>query len=179
IHEAWPPLPGRIKDYIAMPKPNSYRSLHTTVIGPDDKIMEFQIRTKEMHDEGEYGAAAHWLYKERDKHTSTGEKLASEMTWVRQLREWQDRIFGKDSDPERFLEAMKTNFFRHRIFAVTPRGDVIDLPMGATPIDFAYHIHSDVGDEASGARVNGTLMPLDHELTSGDMVEIIRQKGKK
>ena len=179
IHEAWPPLPGRIKDYIALPKPNSYRSLHTTVIGPGDKIVEFQIRTKQMHDEGEYGAAAHWRYKERDRHSLTGEKLASEMMWVRQLREWQDRIFGKDSDPEKFLEAMKTDFFRHRIFAVTPRGDVIDLPVGATPIDFAYHIHSEVGDEASGARVNGALVPLDHELTSGDMVEIIRQKGKK
>lgn len=180
IHEAWPPLPGRIKDYIALPKPNAYRSLHTSVIGPGDKIVEFQIRTKEMHDESEYGVAAHWMYKERGtSEPATGEKLASEVTWVRQLREWQDRIFGKNSDPEKFLEAMKVDFFRHRIFAVTPRGEVIDLPMGATPIDFAYHIHSEVGDEASGARVNGTLVPLDHELTSGDMVEIIRQKGKK
>jgi len=184
IHEAWPPIPGRIKDYIALPKPNSYRSLHTTVIGPEDKIVEFQIRTRQMHDEGEYGVAAHWLYKQQGMHdkkqgNADSGKLAAEMTWVRQLREWQDRIFGKDSDPEKFIEAMKVDFFRHRIFVITPRGEVIDLPMGATPIDFAYHIHSEVGNEASGARVNGMLVPLDHELTSGDMVEIIQQKGKK
>jgi len=189
IHEAWPPVPGRIKDYIALPKPNAYRSLHTTVIGPGEKIMEFQIRTQEMHDASEHGVAAHWLYKERDK-KFTGEKLANEIAWVRQLREWQERVFseneganeagGNASDhAERFMEAMKVDFFRDRIFAITPRGEVIDLPAGATPIDFAYHIHSEVGDEASGARVNGTLVPLDHKLASGDMVEIIRQRGKK
>jgi guanosine-3',5'-bis(diphosphate) 3'-pyrophosphohydrolase len=180
IHEAWPPVPGRIKDYIALPKPNSYRSLHTTVIGPAEKIVEFQIRTKAMHDESEYGVAAHWLYKvHKQAGNLTGEKLAGELSWVRQLRDWQDRIFEKEKDPEKFLEAMKIDFFRHRIFAITPRGEVFDLPTGATPIDFAYHIHSDVGNEATGARVNGTLVPLDHELASGDMVEIIRQKGKR
>jgi GTP pyrophosphokinase len=183
IHEAWRPIPGRIKDYIALPKPNSYRSLHTTVIGPDEKIIEFQIRTKAMHDESEFGVAAHWLYKEnRGPGLNEGEKLASEIAWVRQLREWQERIFsnsGAETDSEKFIESMKIDFFRHRIFAVTPRGDVIDLPAGATPIDFAYHVHSYVGDEASGARVNGKHVPLDHELVSGDMVEIIRQKGKK
>jgi len=171
IHEAWPPIPGRIKDYIALPKPNAYRSLHTTVIGPGEKIVEFQIRTREMHDTSEYGVAAHWLYKDRGS--------MKDVVWVRQLREWQERVFGHETDPEKFLEAMKIDFFRHRIFVITPRGEVIDLPKGATPIDFAYHIHSEVGDEASGARVNGTLVPLDHELVSGDMVEIIRQKGKK
>jgi GTP diphosphokinase / guanosine-3',5'-bis(diphosphate) 3'-diphosphatase len=171
IHEAWPPVPGRIKDYIALPKPNSYRSLHTTIIGPGEKIVEFQIRTREMHDTSEYGVAAHWLYKENGS--------PKDVAWVRQLREWQERVFGGESDPEKFLEAMKIDFFRHRIFVITPRGEVIDLPRGATPIDFAYHIHSELGDEASGARVNGTLVPLDHELVSGDMVEIIRQRGKK
>ncbi len=185
IHEAWPPVPGRIKDYIALQKPNSYRSLHTSVIGPGEKIVEFQIRTREMHDESEYGVAAHWLYKERDKNPAG--KWANEIAWVRQLREWQERTFSENAegegntkpDPEKFLEAMKVDFFRHRIFAITPRGEVIDLPAGATPIDFAYHIHSGLGDEASGARVNGTLVPLDHELASGDMVEIIHQRGKK
>ena len=179
IHEAWPPIPGRIKDYIAMPKPNSYRSLHTTVIGPHEKIVEFQIRTREMHDESEHGVAAHWLYKERGEANVPGKAFAREIAWVEQLRKWQDRIFGKETDPEKFLEAMKVDFFKDRIFAITPRGDVIDLPEGATPIDFAYHIHSAIGNSAIGAKVNGTLVPLDHELRSGDMVEIVMQKGKK
>lgn len=180
IHEAWPPVPGRIKDYIALPKPNSYRSLHTSVIGPRDMIIEFQIRTKEMHDESEFGVAAHWLYKEKDKRRGvSGNKLAADTAWVHQLRDWQEKIFGGESDPEKFLEAMKIDFFRHRIFVITPRGDVVDLPAGATPIDFAYHIHSEVGNEATSARVNGTHVPLDHELASGDMVEIVRQRGKK
>jgi GTP diphosphokinase / guanosine-3',5'-bis(diphosphate) 3'-diphosphatase len=187
IHEAWPPMPGRIKDYIALPKPNAYRSLHTTVIGPDEHLVEFQIRTREMHEESEYGVAAHWLYKEKDKRRGVSpEKLAHDIAWVRQLREWQDRVFGSEGgdaegkvDAENFLEAMKIDFFRHRIFVITPRGDVIDLPAGATPIDFAYHVHSELGDQATGARVNGILMPLDHELASGDMVEIVRQRGKK
>ena len=190
IHEAWPPVPGRIKDYIALPKPNSYRSLHTTVIGPAEKIVEFQIRTKEMHEENQYGVAAHRLYKEQKmrlsgKKPAEGDALANEIAWVRQLRDWQDRVFNENADgtaerdPEKFLEAMKIDFFKHRIFAITPRGEVVDLPAGATPIDFAYSIHSDLGNEASGARVNGTLVPLDYELASGDMVEIVRQKGKK
>lgn len=180
IHEAWPPLPGRIKDYIALPKPNAYRSLHTTVIGPHDKLVEFQIRTIEMHDESEYGVASHWLYKEKGAQKNIqGKATANEIAWVHQLRDWQDRVFGGETDSEKFLEAMKIDFFRHRIFAITPRGDVIDLPAGATPIDFAYHVHSDIGNGASGARVNGALVPFDHELASGDMVEIITQKGKK
>jgi GTP pyrophosphokinase len=179
IHEAWPPVPGRIKDYIALPKPNAYRSLHTTVIGPGEKIVEFQIRTKEMHEESEYGVAAHWLYKEQRKREIPGRELAKEIAWIGQLRRWQERVFGAEADPEKFIEAMKIDFFRDRIFAITPRGEVIDLPQGATPIDFAYHIHSEIGDSATGAKVNGTLVPLDHELTSGDMVEIVMQKGKK
>ena len=157
IHEAWPPL-----------------------IGPSGQIMEFQIRTREMHDASELGIAAHWLYKEHGKHQLISpEKLASDIAWVRQLREWQDRVFGSEVDAEKFLDAMKVDFFKHRIFVITPRGDVLDLPAGATPIDFAYHIHSDLGNEAAGARVNGTIVPLDQELKSGDMVEIVRQRGKK
>ncbi len=180
IHEAWPPVPHRIKDYIALPKPNGYRSLHTTVIGPDDKTIEFQIRTRKMHDENEYGVAAHWLYDQKRRGEKiSGKQLAEDLSWVQQLRAWQERFFGGGEKPQEFLDAMKIDFFRGRIFAVTPRGDVIDLPQGATPVDFAYHIHSDVGNAAAGARVNGTLVPLDHKLKSGDVVYIITQKGKK
>lgn len=180
IHEAWPPAPHRIKDYIAMPKPNGYRSLHTTVIGPEDKTIEFQIRTKEMHDENEYGVAAHWIYDEkRSGKAISGKKLAEELTWVQQLKRWQERLFSSAENPEEFLGAMKIDFFKDRIFAVTPRGDVIDLPAGATPVDFAYHIHSAIGNAAAGARVNGALVPLDHRLRSGDVIQIITQKGKR
>jgi GTP pyrophosphokinase len=180
IHEAWPPLPRRIKDYIAMPKPNAYRSLHTTVIGPDGKRVEIQIRTKEMHDENEYGIAAHWLYKQKQDGTAvSGKKLAQEIAWVQQLKNWQERFTGKTDDPEEFVRAMKIDFFTDRIFAVTPHGDVIDLPVGSTPIDFAYHVHSEVGNSAVGAKVNGVMSTLDHQLKSGDVVEIVTQKGKK
>ncbi len=180
IHEAWPPVPRRIKDYIALPKPNGYRSLHTTVIGPNDKTIEFQIRTQEMHDENEFGVAAHWLYDQtRRGERITGKQLAEELTWVQQLKKWQERFFGDGAHADEFLDAMKVDFFRGRIFAVTPRGDVIDLPQSATPVDFAYHIHSAIGNSCSGAKVNGALVPLDHKLKSGDVVEIIMQKGKK
>jgi len=180
IHEAWPPLPRRIKDYIAMPKPNAYRSLHTTVIGPDGKRVEIQIRTKEMHDENEYGVAAHWLYKQKQGGAAvSGKKLAQEIAWVQQLKNWQEHFEGNAEDPEEFVRAMKIDFFTDRIFAVTPRGDVIDLPVGSTPIDFAYHVHSEIGNSATGAKVNGVMSTLDHVLKSGDVVEIITQKGKK
>jgi GTP pyrophosphokinase len=180
IHEAWPPLPHRIKDYIAMPKPNAYRSLHTTVIGPEGKRVEIQIRTKEMHDENEYGVAAHWLYKQKQEGAAvSGKKLAQEIAWVQQLKNWQEHFAGNADDPEEFVRAMKINFFTDRIFAVTPRGDVIDLPAGSTPIDFAYHVHSEIGNSATGAKVNGVISTLDHVLKSGDVVEIITQKGKK
>jgi len=181
IHEAWPPLPRRIKDYIAMPKPNAYRSLHTTVIGPDGKRVEIQIRTKEMHDENEYGVAAHWLYKQKQGGAPdvSGKQLAHEIAWVQQLRSWQEHFAGAAEDPEEFVRAMKIDFFTDRIFAVTPHGDVIDLPGGATPIDFAYHVHSEIGNSATGAKVNGVMSTLDHVLKSGDVVEIVMQKGKK
>jgi GTP pyrophosphokinase len=180
IHEAWPPLPRRIKDYIAMPKPNAYRSLHTTVVGPDGKRVEIQIRTKEMHDENEYGVAAHWLYKQKQGgRVVSGKQLAQEIAWVQQLKNWQEHFEGNAEDPEEFVRAMKIDFFTDRIFAVTPRGDVIDLPAGSTPIDFAYHVHSEVGNSAIGAKVNGVMSTLDHVLKSGDVVDIITQKGKK
>jgi GTP pyrophosphokinase len=194
VHEMWPPLPRRMKDYIAMPKPNSYRSLHTTVIGPEGKTIEFQIRTQAMHDENEHGVAAHWLYKQRQAgggvkgssaakgggaNPPSGQKLAMELKWVQQLKNWQEQFSGATTDPEEFLRSMKIDFFQDRIFAVTPRGDVLDLPVGSTPIDFAYHVHSEIGNSAIGARVNGVVVPLDHPLKSGDVVTIVTQKGKK
>jgi guanosine-3',5'-bis(diphosphate) 3'-pyrophosphohydrolase len=179
IHHIWPPLPGRIKDYIAMPKPNGYRSLHTTVIGPEEKIVEIQIRTKQMHEENEHGIAAHWLYEQK----KTGQvdkgffqKIKEELRWVKQLREWQSRY--ADVNSEDFIQAMKIDFFKDRIFVITPRGDVIDLPVGATPVDFAYHIHTEIGNSCVGAKVNGAFVPLNHQLRSGDMVEILTQKNK-
>ncbi len=182
IHEAWPPVSHRFKDYIAVPKPNGYRSLHTTVSGPDKKLVEIQIKTKEMLEENEYGVAAHWLYDRKrsgEPLSYRGKRLAKELAWVQQLKDWQEHFDGHAQKPEEFLEAMKINFFADRIFVVTPRGDAIDLPVGATPIDFAYHIHSDIGNGATGAKVNGVMVPLDHHLKSGDVVFILTQKGKK
>ncbi|HEY4525593.1 MAG TPA: RelA/SpoT family protein [Candidatus Paceibacterota bacterium] len=180
VHKVWPPLPGRIKDYIAMPKPNGYRSLHTTVIGPEEKSVEIQIRTKQMHEENENGIAAHWLYEQKkqggNKQTNLG-KLAEELKWVQQLRRWQESF--AEGNPEESLSSMKIDFFRDRIFAITPKGDVIDLPAGATPVDFAYQIHSDIGNSCVGAKVNDHFVPLDHELQSGDVVLILIQKGKR
>jgi GTP pyrophosphokinase len=171
-HSLWIPLPGRMKDYIAMPKPNGYKSLHTTVIGPDKKILEVQIRTKEMHEESENGIAAHWLYKEKRA------AKKDELKWVSQLRAWQE-FSGNDMEAEEFIESLKTDFFKHRIFAITPKGEVIDLPAGATPVDFAYHVHTEIGNSCVGAKINGEIAPLGHELKSGDMVEILTQKNKK
>lgn len=181
IHHLWPPLPGRIKDYIALPKPNGYQSLHTTVFCVDNKITEIQIRTEQMHEEAENGIAAHWAYEEI-KDTKPYQKRqaafadSKELIWVKQLREWQEN-FSKSDD--KFMDSLKVDFFRDRIFSVTPKGDVIDLPVGATPVDFAYRIHSDLGNETVGAKVNGRIVPLNQPLQSGDIIEILRQKGKK
>lgn len=180
IHQLWPPLPGRIKDYIAMPKPNGYRSLHTTVFCVNKKIVEFQVRTEEMHQEAEHGIAAAWAYQESKagkkyrakKSTAVSQK---EIHWVKRLRAWQE----ESPDADNFIDLLKIDFFKDRIFAVTPKGEVIDLPAGATPIDFAYQIHSDVGNQCVGAKVNNRIVPLDYELKSSDVVEIIIQKGKK
>ncbi len=182
IHEAWPPVPHRIKDYIAIPKPNGYRSLHTTVAGPGHKTVEIQIKTAAMLQENEYGVAAHWLYDRKRRGEPIhyrGKRLAKELEWVQQLADWQKHFEKRAENPEEFLEAMKVNFFTDRIFAVTPRGDAIDLPVGATPVDFAYHVHTAIGNGAVGAKVNGTIVPLQHRLKSGDVVEILVQKGKK
>ena len=180
IHARWKPLPGLIKDYIAMPKPNGYKSLHTTIFGPDGEIIEIQIRTPEMHDEAEHGIAAHWAYSEHKKSEDYRKKIASaakdaELSWVNQLRDWQKDV----SDTSEFMESLKIDFFKNRIFCLTPKGDAIDLPEGASAVDFAYHVHSQIGDSAAGARVNGKMVPLNHELSNGDVVEIITQKNKR
>ncbi len=180
IHKLWPPLTGRIKDYIARPKPNGYRSIHTTVFCIDNVVTEFQIRTEEMHEEAELGIAAHWAYEqikdsaEKSKNW-TGVKTRGELLWVEQLRKWQKSF----ANQEGFIESLKVDFFKDRIFVITPHNDVIDLPVGATPVDFAYRIHSDIGDSCVGAKVNGKIAPLDFKLHSGDVVEIMTQKGKK
>lgn len=182
VHKLWPPMPGKIKDFIALPKPNGYQSLHTTVFGPDERSIEIQMRTREMHEEAEHGIAAHWAYAEfkrtqtdayRDRSASF--KNEHRFAWLNQIREWQ-KEFEK---PSEFLESLKIDFFKHRIFVLTPKGDVIDLPEGATPVDFAYHIHTDVGNTTAGARVNGKMVALDQKLKTGDIVEILTQKGKK
>ncbi|MEK7090379.1 MAG: RelA/SpoT family protein, partial [Patescibacteria group bacterium] len=179
IHKKWRPLPGRIKDYIAMPKPNGYQSLHTTVFCLNDQIVEFQIRTLEMHRESEMGIAAHWAWEEAGKPKHAEHLQGAKFAWVGQLREWQDSFRKNSRDSEDFLESLKIDFFKDRIFVLTPTGEVIDLPEGATPIDFAYRVHTDIGNRASGAKVNGKLVSLDHQLQSEDVVEILTQKNKK
>lgn len=167
LHKHWKPLPGRIKDYIALPKPNGYQSLHTTVFCIDGKVVEFQIRTFQMHREAEYGIAAHWSYS-----SYKGEGVANKgnrLAWVQQLAKWQNEI----SSSQEFLEGLKIDTFRNRIFVLTPNGEVKDLPVGAKPLDFAYTVHTRVGETCSGAKVNGKLVTLDTELVNGDVVEIL------
>lgn len=177
IHALWKPMPGRIKDYIAMPKPNGYKSIHTTVFCLDSIVTEFQIRTKEMHEEAEFGIAAHWAYDEAGKPEHGARATEEQIRWVKKLQEWQ-KEFPEESSEE-FMDALKINFFKDRIFVLTPKGEVIDLPEGSTPIDFAYHIHSDIGNHMAGAKVNGKMVSFSHPLVSGDSVEIIIQKNKK
>lgn len=181
IHKLWRPLPGRIKDYIALPKQNGYQSLHTTVFCVDNKITEFQIRTKKMHEEAEHGIAAHWAWEMAGKPTQISKMPHKKFTWIRQLQNWH-KDFDKNADNtsgEKFLESLKIDFFKDRIFVLTPEGDIIDLPEGATPIDFAYHIHSEIGNSAVAAKVNNRIVPLSYKLESGDIAEILTQKNKK
>ncbi|MBI4114763.1 MAG: RelA/SpoT family protein [Candidatus Niyogibacteria bacterium] len=177
IHKHWKPLPGRIKDYIALPKPNGYQSLHTTVFCIDGQIVEFQIRTEEMHKEAEFGIAAHWMWEHAGK-PKEGASINPKLAWVAQLKEWQSSFRKGKMNSEDFLESLKIDFFKDRIFVLTPKGDVIDLPEGATSIDFAYHIHSEIGDHAVGAKVNGKMSSFDAELHSGDVVEILTKKNQ-
>ncbi len=174
IHSRWNPVPGRFKDYIAMPKFNMYQSLHTTVIGPEGKPVELQIRTHAMHRRAEYGVAAHWKYKE-DSARGRVDQAGSpnDMQWLRQLLDWQQET----EDPGEFLESLRFEINASETFVFTPKGDVIALPMGSTPIDFAYAVHTEVGHRTVGARVNGRLVPLDSPLDNGDVVEVITSKA--
>jgi len=166
VHALWKPIPGRFKDFIAMPKANNYQSLHTTVIGPGGERIEIQIRTKEMHLIAERGIAAHWRYKDRGK---INEETAQKFEWLRDLVNWQQQV----RNPEEFLDTVKTDLFESEIYVFTPKGDVREFPDGATPLDFAYSIHSDVGNHCVGARVNGRMVPLKYQLQNGDTVEIV------
>lgn len=170
VHSLWKPIPGRFKDYIAMPKPNMYQSIHTTVIGPRGETFEVQIRSWEMHKTAEFGIAAHWRYKEG---STKADNFDEKLTWLRQLLEWQSDL----NDPKDFMETLKIDFFTDEVFVFTPRGDVINLPEGSTPIDFAYRVHSEVGDKCVGAKVDGRMVPLNHKLQNGNIVEVITSKN--
>lgn len=172
VHSIWKPIPGRIKDYIAMPKPNLYRSLHTTVIGPEGMRVEIQIRTKEMHFVDEFGIAAHWKYKENMPEDNRND--VQQFNWLRQLVEYQKEL----KDPQEFLDSVKIDLFQEEVYVFTPKGKVIALPKESTPVDFAYYIHTEVGDKASGAIVNGVMATLRQRLANGDIVEIITKEGR-
>jgi GTP pyrophosphokinase len=177
IHSLWKPLPGRFKDFIAMPKFNMYQSLHTTVVGPGGKPVEIQIRTHDMHRRAEYGVAAHWKYKESarsGKPAQNEDPRANDMAWLRQLVDWQ----RETADPSEFLDSLRYEIGGAEVFVFTPKGEVMALPAGATPVDFAYSVHTEVGHRTMGARVNGRLVPLDSQLQNGDVVDILTSKAE-
>lgn len=169
IHNRWRPIPGEFDDYIAAPKDNFYQSLHTAVIYDDGKPLEVQLRTPEMHQNSEYGIAAHWRYKEG---TPRDQKYEQHVTWLRSMMEWRQDVH----DAQEFVDSMKSDVFEDRVYIFTPRGDIYDLPAGSTPIDFAYHVHTDIGHRCRGAKVDGKLVPLDYELKTGQQVEILTSK---
>ncbi len=185
VHKNYKPLIGRIKDYISLPKPNGYRSIHTTIFGPKGKIMEIQIRTEKMHDEAEYGIAAHWIY-DQDKGGDWKRYIFGrghnpkvpneEIEWVKQLKEWHNQTGGGSDE---FWASLKIDFFKDYIFVFTPGGDVIELPEGATPIDFAYKVHTEIGNRTSGVKVNGKMSALDIALSNGDLVDVVTTKNSK
>ncbi|MEG0292221.1 MAG: bifunctional (p)ppGpp synthetase/guanosine-3',5'-bis(diphosphate) 3'-pyrophosphohydrolase [Anaerovoracaceae bacterium] len=171
VHTMWTPIPGRFKDYIAMPKPNRYQSIHTTVIGDTGSPFEIQIRTTEMHRIAEYGIAAHWKYKEG----VSAEKEEVKLAWLRQSLEWQKEM----DNPTEFLETLKVDLFENQVFVFTPRGEVIELPAGATPLDFAFKIHTEVGAKCVGAKINGKMVTIDHTLENGDIIEIVTSANSR
>ncbi len=180
IHALWKPLPGRFKDFIAMPKFNMYQSLHTTVIGPEGRPLEIQIRTREMHDMAEFGIAAHWMYKESPNKSASAppqtlDESEGKLKWLRSLLDWQQDL----SDPREFMETLKVDLFEDEVFVFTPKGEVKSLAAGATPLDFAYEIHTDVGHRCVGAKVNGKIVPLSYQLRSGDIVEVLTSKRER
>ncbi len=169
IHTHWRPIPHEFDDYIAAPKDNFYQSIHTAVLYDDGKPLEVQIRTQEMHQNAEYGIAAHWRYKERGRHNDSYQQR---INWLRRLMEWRQEV----EDAQEFVDGMKTDVFQDRVYVFTPRGDIIDLPAGATPIDFAYSVHTEIGHRCRGAKINGKLVTLDHILHTGDQVEVLTAK---
>jgi GTP pyrophosphokinase len=170
VHALWLPVPGRIKDYIAVPKPNGYRSLHTTVYSDDSRTAEIQIRTHEMHEVAEFGVATHWYYKEQGKSAALPQALSD---WIQSLISWQQEL---SPDAAEFVDTLKTDMFTGQVFVFTPRGDILDLPAGSTPVDFAYRVHTELGHRMIGAKVNGLMVPLDTQLQTGDRVEILTTK---
>ena len=178
IHSLWKPLPGRFKDFIAMPKFNMYQSLHTTVIGPEGRPLEIQIRTQEMHEMAEFGVAAHWVYKQHEGEERGSWQAAGEdakLKWLRSMLDWQKEL----SDPREFMETLRTDLFEEEVYVFTPKGEVRSLASGATPLDFAYEVHTEIGHRCVGARVNGKIVPLHYELRSGDIVEILTAKRER
>ena len=171
IHDMWHPIPGEFDDYVATPKESMYRSLHTAVIGPEGHALEIQIRTEEMHESAEYGVAAHWRYKEGRRSDA---RVEAKIAWLRQLMEWREEM----NDAEEFVESLKSDVFKDQIYVFTPRGDIIELPAGATPLDFAYRIHTEVGHHCVGAKINDRMIRLDHKLQNGDVVEVVTSRSK-